>query len=196
MGTSLRLLWGIDGIIVDTYMSTLENFCIVYEEIHGEPIHRDEALLWLKRPAHEVFERFEFLEDDQERFHELNNERTDENHPLFEGVEEILAEAKVNVVVTSRDAESAQDLLEEWGLFHYFAEIVCTDEAGFTSNEETGAYQYIHDKYGLNWAIGDSELDLTPAKSVGLKTCSFRNDAIEADLHIDEYDLSLIDRLT
>jgi len=189
----LRLLWGLDGIIVDTYLSTVDNFCTVYEEVHGEEIHRDEALLWLKRPAHEVFERFDFLESDQERFHALNNERTDENHPLFEGVEELLAEAKVNVIVTSRDAESAQNLLEEWGLLHYFAEIICTDEAGFTSNEETGAYQYAEDKYALEWAIGDSELDLDPAESVGMKICSFRNESIEADLHIEEYDPLLID---
>jgi len=191
----LRLLWGIDGIIVDTYLSTVDNFCVIYEEVHGETIHRDEALLWLKRPAHEVFERFEFLEADQERFHALNNERTDENHPLFDGVEEILAAAKVNVIVTSRDAESAQELLEEWGLVHYFAEIVCIDEEGFTVNEETGAYQYVQDKYALDWAIGDSELDLMPAEAVGLKTCSFRNESIEADLHIEEYDPSLIDYL-
>jgi FMN phosphatase YigB (HAD superfamily) len=36
--------------------------------------------------------------------------------------------------------------------------------------------------------IGDRELDLKPARELGIKTCAFQNDDIEADYHLTSYD--------
>lgn len=192
----MKLLWDIDGTIFDTYPAILESFMIVYEEVHGEELDPAEANLWLKRPAAEVFTRFEIPEIYQERYYELNNERAGEGIPPFEGIEEILAAAKINVIVTHRDNESAEALLEDWGLLHYFDEIISPNDAGYTSNPETSAHQYLLDKYELDWAIGDSEIDLAPAEDIGMKTCAFQNDAIEADLYITEYTSLLIEKLS
>lgn len=191
----MRLLWDLDGTIFDTYPAIVDSLITVHEEIHGETIHEEDALRWLKRTSKEAFDRFNIPEDAKERFDELNNERAEEASPPFEGVEEILAVAEVNVIVTHRSKESTEELLEKWGLLSYFNEIISPDDDGYLRKPDTGAYQYLFDKYDLNWAIGDRALDLIPAKAVGMKTCAFQNDDIEADLYIEDYQLSLIEEL-
>ena len=96
----LRLLWDLDGTIFDTYPAIVDSLVSVYEEVHGEELHKKEALRWLKRSSLEAFERFEIPESFQERFKELNKEKAEEGSSPFPGVEEILAAAKVNVIVT------------------------------------------------------------------------------------------------
>lgn len=191
----MRLLWDLDGTIFDTYPAIVESFLTVYEEFHGETLQPDEALLWLKRTSQEAFERFEIPELLQWKFKELNNERAEEGSSPFEGIEEILAEAEVNVIVTHRAKESTEELLDKWGLLHYFNEIISPDDDGYLRKPDTGAYQYLYDKYDLTWAIGDRSLDLIPAKAVGMKTCAFQNNEIDADHYIDDYELSLIETL-
>ena len=191
----MRLLWDLDGTIFDTYPAIVDSFLTIYEDVHGEPIHPNEALLWLKRTSLEAFERFEIPESARVKFKQLNRERAEEGSSPFKGIEEILAAAELNVIVTHRSKESTAELLEKWELLSYFKEIISPDDDGFLRKPDIGAYQYLYDKYDLTWAIGDRALDLIPAKSVGMKTCAFQNDEIDADLYIDTYDLSFIEKL-
>src|SRR5690625_508467 len=191
----MRLLWDLDGTIFDTYPAIVDSFLTVYEEVHGEALHQTEALLWLKRTSQEAFERFEIPESSQWKFRELNHERAEEGSSPFKGIEEILAEAEVNVIVTHRSKESTEELLEKWGLLAYFKEIISPDDDGYLRKPDTGAYQYLYDKYDLTWAIGDRALDLIPAKAVGMKTCAIKNNEIDADLYIEDYQPSLIEKL-
>lgn len=191
----MKLLWDLDGTIFDTYPAIVESFVAIYEEVHGDSLHEDEALRWLKRSSLEAFERFEIPETFQEEFKALNNERAEEGSSPFIGIEDILSEAKINVIVTHRSRESTVELLEKWGLSSYFNEIISPDDDGYPRKPDEGAYQYLYDKYDLNWAIGDRALDLIPAQAVGMKTVAFQNNDIEADIHIEEYELSLIDQL-
>src|SRR5690625_415050 len=191
----MRLLWDLDGTIFDTYPAIVDSFLTIYEEVHGEPIHPSEALLWLKRTSLEAFERFEIPESARWKFKELNRERAEEGSEPFEGIEEILAAAELNVIVTHRSKQSTEELLEKWDLLPYFKEIISPDDDGFLRKPDTGAYQYLYDKYDLTWAIGDRALDLIPANTVGMKTCAFQNNEIDADLYIEAYDSTLIEKL-
>ncbi|WP_233711648.1 HAD hydrolase-like protein [Lederbergia citrisecunda] len=192
---SLRLLWDLDGTIFDTYPAILNSFCSVYEEVHGKSVNKNEALRWLKRTSKEAFAYFGISEEFRERFKELDHAQAEAESPPFEGIEFILATADVNVIVTHRTKTSTKELLVKWGLYDYFDEIVSPDDDGFPRKPDVAAYEYVHNKYQLDWAIGDRALDLIPAKAVGLKTCAFQNDEIEADLHIDSYTMSLIEKL-
>lgn len=191
----MRLLWDLDGTIFDTYPAIVESLVTVYEEVHGEELHEAEALRWLKRSSLEAFERFEIPESGKERFQALNKERAEEGSSPFEGIEEILSEAKINVIVTHRAKDSTLELLEKWGLSSYFNEVISPDDDGYPRKPDEGAYQYLYDKYDLTWAIGDRSLDLIPAKAVGMKTVAFQNADIEADIHIEDYQLSLLEQL-
>ncbi|CAM4219013.1 HAD hydrolase-like protein [Lederbergia lenta] len=191
----MRLLWDLDGTIFDTYPAILDSFCKVHEEAHGKAVDRVEALRWLKRTSKEAFSHYGISEDFRDRFKELDHAKAEAGSPPFEGIKDILAIAEVNVIVTHRTKASTKELLEKWGLFQYFDEIVSPDDDGYPRKPDTEAYQYLHDKYELDWAIGDRALDLMPAKAVGMKTCAFQNPDIEADLHIDAYADSLIETM-
>lgn len=191
----MKLLWDLDGTIFDTYPSILDSFITVHEEVHGETVNQADALRWLKRSSLEAFSRFEIPEKYQERFKELNKKLAEEGSSPFDGIDEILSKADVNVIVTHRGKISTEDLLEKWNLLHYFDEIISPDDDGYPRKPDTTAYQYLYDKYELNWAIGDRALDLIPAKEVGMKTCAFQNNDIEADHHISAYTPSFISEL-
>lgn len=191
----MRLLWDLDGTIFDTYPAILNSFCTVHEEAHGKAVDRMEALRWLKRTSKEAFAHYGISEDFRDRFKELDHAGAEAGSPPFEGIEKVLAAAEVNVIVTHRTKASTKELLEKWGLLQYFGEIVSPDDDGYPRKPDTAAYQYLHDKYILDWAIGDRALDLIPAKAVGMKTCAFQNPDIEADIHIDAYTDSFIETM-
>lgn len=192
----LKLLWDLDGTIFNTYPAILASFCTVHEEALGKPVNQEEALRLLKRTSKETFAYYGISEEYRERFKELDHARAESGCPPFEGVETILEAAEINVIVTHRTQASTRKLLKKFGLMHYFDEIISPDDDGYPRKPDEGAYRYLHDKYELDWAIGDRELDLIPAKAVGLKTCAFQNPDIQADLHIDEYTPSLIEKLS
>ncbi|MBS4206156.1 HAD hydrolase-like protein [Lederbergia citrea] len=191
----MKLLWDLDGTIFDTYPAILESFCAVHEEAHGRSVDKVEALRWLKKTSKEAFKYFGISEDYRERFKELDHARAEAGSPPFEGIKAILAATDVNVIVTHRTKLSTKELLSKWGLLQYFDEIVSPDDDGYPRKPDVGAYRYLHDKYNLDWAIGDRALDLIPAKAVGMKTCAFQNADIEADLHIEKYTDDLIEKL-
>ena len=191
----MKLLWDLDGTIFDTYPAILESFNELHKEVHGQGADKVEALRWLKKTSKLAFEHYRISEDYRDRFKELDHARAEAGSPPFEGIKDIIAAAKVNVIVTHRSRASTDELLIKWGLKDHFDEIVSPDDDGFLRKPHEEAYRYLHDKYTLDWAIGDRALDLIPAKAVGMKTCAFQNEDIEADLHIKTYDLSLIDKL-
>lgn len=190
----MRLLWDLDGTIFDTYPAIVDSFIDLHVEVHGKPTDKVEALRWLKKTSQDALDHYGMPEH-IERFKELHNKRSEAGSPLFSGVKEILAAAEVNVIVTHREKVATLELLEKWGMSDYFQEVVSPEDDGFPRKPDAAAYQYVHDKYKLDWAIGDRALDLIPAKAVGMKTCAFQNADIEADLHIEEYTAHLIKKL-
>lgn len=191
----MRLLWDLDGTIFDTYPLMVKSFIQVYEKVHHESVDHGIVLPWLKTTTKEAFAHFGIPELYEDKYKEINRELAKEGSAVFVGVEEILAAAKVNVIVTHRAHDSTRELLEKWGIFNYFTEIVSPDEDKFARKPDPAAYQYLYDKYKLDWAIGDRALDLIPAKLVGMKTAAFQNNAIEADLHINAYTKDLLTKL-
>ena len=191
----MRLLWDLDGTILNTYPAAFDSFNIVHEELHGTTVDKNEVIQRLKRTSKDAFLHFGITEEYQNKFKKINSERSETESPPFEGIEEILAAAEINVIVTHRAKASTKAALEKWNLLHYFDEIVSPDDDGYPRKPDVGAYQYLHDKYELDWAIGDRALDLIPAKAVGMKTCAMQNPEINADLHIEAYTISLIEQL-
>lgn len=190
----MRLLWDLDGTIFDTYPAIVDSFIDLHKEVHGEGTDKGEALRWLKKTSKDALNHYG-LSEYTKRFKNLHNKKSEAGSPLFEGVKDILAAAEINVIVTHREKIATIELLEKWGISDYFQEVVSPEDDGFPRKPDPQAYQYVHDKYALDWAIGDRALDLIPAKSVGMKTCAFQNPDIEADLHVETYTTDLINKL-
>jgi FMN phosphatase YigB (HAD superfamily) len=52
---------------------------------------------------------------------------------------------------------------------------------------DAASYKYLHEKYEIHLAIGDREIDILPAKSLGIKTCLFQKSTPGADFYLSEY---------
>lgn len=88
--------------------------------------------------------------------------------------------------MTHMNRASVERILQETDLAKYFTEIVAGDD-GFARKPDPAAYVYLHERYELDYAIGDRELDLIPAKKAGFKTIMFQNDCDVADYTINDY---------
>ncbi|KAA0785084.1 HAD hydrolase-like protein, partial [Bacillus sp. BB081] len=97
----------------------------------------------------------------------------------FEKVEELLKFADKNVIMKK-----------------YFVDMVTIDD-GFPRKPNALSYDYLHKKHSIDLAIGDRELDLLPAKELGISTCMFQGNCDVADYslaHYSEFFKVVIDR--
>lgn len=179
---SMNILWDFDGTICNSYPAYAKLF---YETTKkGESGH--EVLQHLKISFSHAFEYFQLTKQEINAFMEKNHELDMAQLPPFSYIEEVLKQADHNVVMTHKDRATVERVLENYDLAQYFTEIV-TPEDGFPRKPDSASYQYLHQKYHLTLAIGDRELDLIPAKKIGVATCMFQGQCPSADFSIQSY---------
>ena len=184
----MRMLWDLDGTICDTYISFVKVFRLLMKEYGVPMIYNDEELHdLLKKSVSIAIMHAGLPKESFQRFQTLESQVDPSEKPLFDGVMECLQKTDCNVLVTHKSKESTVAILNHYGIAHYFQEIITSDD-GFPRKPSTDAYAYLHQKYQLTHAIGDRDIDLIPAKKIGLKTISFQNNNIECDLRIKSYD--------
>ncbi|RSD25129.1 HAD hydrolase-like protein [Mesobacillus subterraneus] len=177
----MKILWDLDGTILDTWPTLVEAFTILAEK----DLPYEEVLPHLKYGT-----AYEFYGVDKSlvtKFREIERTLSNERKPLFPYVKDVLSNADVNVLVTHRNRRSTEELLEHWNLGANFEEVICPADDGYSLKPDIHAYKYLHDRYGLDLAVGDQSTDLIPAKKIGLQTCSFREQNEYADQIIQCY---------
>ncbi|MFJ5761056.1 HAD-IA family hydrolase [Neobacillus sp. NPDC093182] len=178
----MNILWDFDGTLFDTYPALVEGFV----KLSQRDLDRDEVLRWLKVDSKTAFKHFGIDEDRRAEYKQLDIKYSKDSKP-FEHLEEVLAAVENNIIVTHRDRESAENLLNKYGLTKYFKEIVSVEEQGFHRKPHPSSYEFVLEKYDIDLVVGDRELDLLPARQLGIKTIAFQNRNIEADFHLDSY---------
>lgn len=178
----LNILWDFDGTLFDTYPALVEGFVTLSQR----DLDRYEVLRWLKVDSKTAFKHFGIDEDRRAEYKLLDIKYSKDSKP-FEHLEDVLAAVENNIIVTHRDRESAENLLEKYGLTKYFTEIVSVEEQGFNRKPHPSSYEFVLKKYDIDLVVGDRELDLLPARQLGIKTVAFQNQHIEADFHLDSY---------
>lgn len=115
----------------------------------------------------------------------------------FDNVEEILKFANKNVIMTHKHRDGVLAILKYYGWDKYFVDMVTIDD-GFPRKPNPLAYIHLHTKHRIDLVIGDRELDLLPAKELGISTCIFQSQSDLADYHLQDYseffntDISLV----
>ncbi|MFD1735573.1 HAD-IA family hydrolase [Bacillus salitolerans] len=178
----MNILWDFDGTIFDTYPA----YTKIMMEIVGNGVSEQEIYMKLKVSFSHAIKHYQL----DEEMVQLIRRKTSEIKPgevsPFSGVEEILKHAKKNVIMTHKEREEVLQILDFHHLSDYFVEIIAGDD-GFPRKPDKTSYEFLHKKHGLHLAIGDRELDLIPAKQIGIATCSFQNPVVEADYHLSSY---------
>ncbi|WP_028552641.1 HAD-IA family hydrolase [Paenibacillus sp. UNC451MF] len=179
----MNILWDFDGTLLDTYPA----YSDILHEVLEEKVSREEIFAHLKISfTHTV--RHYGLEEHQVKQIIVNEQKL---HPSKTGpfpfVENILKLADVNVIMTHKPRKEVIPLLEYYGWMPYFKEIVAGGD-GYPSKPNPESYIYLHEKYKLDLAIGDREIDIIPAKIIGIRTCLFQNDTPGADIYVSNYE--------
>jgi HAD superfamily hydrolase (TIGR01549 family) len=180
----LNILWDFDGTLFDTYPALVEGFVKLSER----DLDKAEVLKWLKIDSLTAFKHYGIDESKRPAYKDIDKRYSKEFSTPFEHLETVLSAADHNIIVTHRDRESTLYLLEKFSLEKYFSEIVSVEEQGFNRKPHTASYEYVLKKYNIDLVVGDRELDLLPARKLGIRTVAFQNPDIEADLHLDSYD--------
>jgi phosphoglycolate phosphatase-like HAD superfamily hydrolase len=105
----------------------------------------------------------------------------------FPGVEVILQQTHSNFIVTHNSRSEVDKVLHYYGWDNYFHQIIARED-GYQRKPDEKAYLAIHTKYPIHLVIGDRELDILPARKLGIKSCIFRNPSVlGADYYINNY---------
>ncbi|TLS37600.1 HAD family hydrolase [Pseudalkalibacillus caeni] len=179
----MNILWDFDGTLFDTYPA----FTKTWRGVLGDTPTEEDILKQLKISFHHAFSYFNISEEQIKLFKEKSAALPPEEKPPFPYVEEILKLADKNVIMTHKEREEAIEILEYYNWDKYFTEIVAGDD-GFPRKPDTKSYEYLHQKHNIDLAIGDRELDIIPARKLGIKTCLFQNNAKGADYYLDKYE--------
>ncbi|ETI69489.1 HAD hydrolase-like protein [Neobacillus vireti] len=179
----MNILWDFDGTLFDTYPALVEGFI----SLSQKELDRSEVLKWLKKDSKTAFKHYGISEEKRIEYQNLHNHYSKLYSRPFDHLENALAAAANNIIVTHRDKESTIYLLEKFHLATYFKEIVSVEEQGFTRKPHRSSYEFVLKSHHIDLVVGDRELDLIPARQLKIKTVAFQNPNIEADFHIDSY---------
>jgi HAD superfamily hydrolase (TIGR01509 family) len=183
-GMNLNILWDFDGTLLDTYPALVEGFI----ELSQQNLDPVEVLKWLKIDSLTAFKHYGIDEDKRGEYKRIDKQYSKEFSKPFEHLEKVLSSVENNIIVTHRDMESTIYLLEKYHLTHYFKEIVSVEEQGFDRKPHPSSYEFVLKKYHIDLVVGDRNLDLLPARKLGIKTVAFQNRNIEADIHLESYE--------
>ncbi|GIO29854.1 MULTISPECIES: HAD hydrolase-like protein [Paenibacillus] len=178
----MNILWDFDGTLFDTYPA----FTDIFYDILGGDISKEEIYSHLKISMTHAARHFGFTE---QQIRDWRNRETVHpgGTPPFSGVEEVLRFADLNVIMTHKPRKEVLEILEYYRWERYFRHIVAGDD-GFPRKPDPASYRFLHETYRLDLAIGDREIDILPAKAIGISTCLFQNRTPGADFYLERYE--------
>jgi HAD superfamily hydrolase (TIGR01549 family) len=178
----MNILWDFDGTIFDTYPA----YTKVLSTVLDAEVDQREIYDKLKVSYSHAIDFYKIPKNKQEEIKELRKKISPEDMKPFEHVEEILKWADKNVIMTHKSREGVLAILDHYGWRDYFSDIVTIDD-GYARKPDPEAYVYLHNKHNIDLAIGDRELDLLPAKELGIATCIFQTECEFADYKLEDY---------
>ncbi|WP_282942079.1 HAD-IA family hydrolase [Paenibacillus sp. RC67] len=179
----MNILWDFDGTLFNTYPAYTD---IMYE-VMEERVPRDEILSNLKISFSHTVKHYALGEHHLKQIFIKEQSLHPSKTMPFPYVENILKRADINVIMTHKPRKEVLPILEHYGWMHYFVEMVAGGD-GYPSKPNSESYVYLHDKYKIDWVIGDREIDIIPGKSIGVRTCLFQSDAPGADFYVSHYE--------
>ncbi|KZD44234.1 hydrolase haloacid dehalogenase-like family [Bacillus cereus] len=178
----MNILWDFDGTLFDTYPAYTKMLSLVL----GEAVDKQEIYRKLKNSYSHAVDYYNISSDQKEKIKRLKKKLSPKDMKPFHGVEEILKFADKNVIMTHKHKDGVLEILKYYGWDKYFVDMVTIDD-GFPRKPNPASYIHLHQKHRIDLAIGDRELDLLPAKELGIVTCMYQGQSDLADYHLHDY---------
>jgi HAD superfamily hydrolase (TIGR01549 family) len=178
----MHVLWDFDGTLFDTYPVYT---AMLHKAVNGR-VSKEALFRGLKVSFSHAIELFQISKEELKMYREVEDQVSFKEMPPFKGVKEALAQNAKNVIMTHKPRKEVKRILAYWEMARYFEELVCGDD-GYPRKPDPASYKYLHDKFKLDLAVGDREIDILPAKTLGIKTCLFQNTTSGADFYLEDY---------
>ncbi|MGE7852118.1 HAD-IA family hydrolase [Bacillus paramycoides] len=178
----MNILWDFDGTLFDTYPV----YTKILSQVIGEKGSEEEIYTKLKVSFSHAIDYYKISKKQISEIDVLESQIIIADIKPFEKVEEVLKFAQKNVIMTHKDRAGVLSILNHYGWDKYFADMVTIDD-GFPRKPNSLAYDHLHKKHNIDLAIGDRELDLLPAKELGISTCMFQGKCDVADYSLSHY---------
>ncbi|MFK4289322.1 HAD-IA family hydrolase [Bacillus sp. RC250] len=178
----MNILWDFDGTLFNTYPA----YTMMLSEILGDAVDKQEIYKNLKISYSHAIQYYNISSAQEEKIKVLKKKFTPKDMKPFEDVEEILKFAHKNVIMTHKHRAGVMEILKYYGWDKYFVDMVTIDD-GFPRKPNTLSYDHLQKKHSIDLAIGDRELDLLPAKELGISTCMFQGNCDVADYSLSHY---------
>ncbi|HDR7825883.1 TPA: HAD-IA family hydrolase [Bacillus anthracis] len=178
----MNILWDFDGTLFDTYPV----YTKIFSQVLGKEISKEEIYTKLKVSFSHAINYYEISKKQLSEINVLESRIMIEDIKPFEKVEEVLKFADKNVIMTHKDRAGVLSILNHYGWDKYFVDMVTIGD-GFPRKPNSLAYNHLHKKHNIDLAIGDRELDLIPAKELGISTCMFQGNCDVADYSLSHY---------
>ncbi|WP_033706915.1 HAD-IA family hydrolase [Bacillus mycoides] len=178
----MNILWDFDGTLFNTYPA----YTMMLSEILGDAVDKQEIYKNLKISYSHAIQYYNISSAQEEKIKVLKKKFTPKDMKPFEDVEEILKFAHKNVIMTHKHRAGVMRILKYYGWDKYFVDMVTIDD-GFPRKPNSLAYDHLHKMHNIDLAIGDRELDLLPAKELGISTCMFQGKCDVADYSLSQY---------
>ncbi|MBS4172749.1 HAD-IA family hydrolase [Bacillus sp. FJAT-49736] len=178
----MNILWDFDGTLFDTYPAYTK---ILHQVLNGK-VDEKEIYARLKVSFSHAADFFNLTEEQLNKVGQLVIDLEPSDIKPFDKVEEVLKFVDKNVIMTHKDRDGVLKILNYYGWNSYFIDMVTKDD-GYPRKPNSASYKYLHENHKIDLAIGDREIDLIPAKELGIKTCIFQNENVDADYSISSY---------
>ncbi|EOP53269.1 HAD hydrolase, family IA [Bacillus cereus VDM021] len=178
----MNILWDFDGTLFDTYPA----YTKILSQVLGDTVDKQEIYEKLKISYSHAIDYYNISSNKEEEIKNLTKKLSPKEMKPFDNVEEILKFANKNVIMTHKHRDGISAILKYYGWDKYFVDMVTIDD-GFPRKPNPLAYIHLHTKHRINLVIGDRELDLLPAKKLGISTCMFQSQSDLADYHLQDY---------
>ncbi|MBT2688219.1 HAD-IA family hydrolase [Bacillus sp. ISL-47] len=179
----MNILWDFDGTLFDTYPA----YTAIVKEVMGNANIPDiEIFAQLKISFTDAFQYFQLTEEQIMTIRKQARSLKPKDLKPFPHLEDVLKLADKNVIMTHKEREDVAAILAFHKLDVYFEDMVAGDD-GYPRKPHPASYEFLHEKHRIDLAVGDREIDILPAKSLGIKTCLFQNTAPGANFYLENY---------
>ncbi|MDP9800665.1 HAD superfamily hydrolase (TIGR01549 family) [Arcanobacterium wilhelmae] len=176
----MNVMWDMGGTLIDTYSPVNTMLAGKVADAGGQITPERVATLTrrsISSAIQTLAQRFDLSEGELHASYDaLKASWEREPAPLIAGAREaleaIVAGGGANMIVTHRDRPSATTLLEQHELAHLISDMVCAPD-GFPRKPDPAMFREMLSRTGLApekaIAVGDREIDITAARSAGLR---------------------------
>ncbi|MBN8199228.1 HAD hydrolase-like protein [Bacillus sp. NTK034] len=179
----MNILWDFDGTLFNTYPA----YTAIVREVMGDEKISDEEIFWQLKVSFSVaFEHFGLNDEQIKAIRMMARQLRPKDLTPFPEVEHVLKQADKNVIMTHKERDDVLSILTFHKLDGYFADMVAGDD-GYPRKPHTASYEFLHGKHKVDLAIGDREIDILPARELGIRTCLFQNNTPGADYYLSHY---------